>query len=212
MADTNPFPRTVASITREGRGPQTHAYDDPNLGPLEFLLAVMRATHLPMATRIKAASAAMPYTAPRPNTNSFHIDAERIRCKVIIPDMPELFLREGQGPRTPAKEFAAEDPEQDNTISQSFSVGRLNNHPAQSGDTPVLNIETNSYPPTLPDYSTPPTPPTPDELQAVKAAINRLRPDLAHLPIPEPHLCACGHWMFGPCPLGERCRERSKLN
>jgi hypothetical protein len=25
-------------------------------------------------------------------------------------------------------------------------------------------------------------------------------------------LCQCGHWLFGPCPLGERCRDRSKLN
>ena len=42
--------------------------------------------------------------------------------------------------------------------------------------------------------------------------INKLRPDLAHVPIPEPRMCRCGHWLFGPCPLGERCRERSKLN
>src|SRR6516164_351012 len=68
MADTNPFPRTVASITREGRGPQTHAYDAPDIGPLEFLQAVYHATHLPMSVRIQAAEAALPYATsfPRP--------------------------------------------------------------------------------------------------------------------------------------------------
>ena len=69
MADANnPFPRTVASITREGRGPQTHAYNDPNLSPKEFLLAVMRDPSQPMATRIKAARDVAPYfiAAPRP--------------------------------------------------------------------------------------------------------------------------------------------------
>ena len=69
MADANnPFPRTVASITREGRGPQTHAYNDPNLSPKEFLLAVMRDPSQPMATRITAARDVAPYfiAAPRP--------------------------------------------------------------------------------------------------------------------------------------------------
>src|SRR5262249_27851678 len=50
MADTNQFPRTVASITRKGQGPQTHTYDDPDLSPLQFLLEVMHAKHLPLAT------------------------------------------------------------------------------------------------------------------------------------------------------------------
>ena len=60
--------RSVASITREGRGPQTHAYNDPNLSPKEFLLAVMRDPSQPMATRIKAARDVAPYfiAAPRP--------------------------------------------------------------------------------------------------------------------------------------------------
>ena len=66
MADTNPFPRTVASITREGRGPQTHAYDAPDLSPIEFLRAVYHATHLPMSTRIDAARGLLPFTEPAP--------------------------------------------------------------------------------------------------------------------------------------------------
>ena len=67
MADANnPFPRTVASITREGRGPQTHAYDDPDLSPIEFLQAVYHATHLPMSIRIDAARGLLPFTEPAP--------------------------------------------------------------------------------------------------------------------------------------------------
>jgi hypothetical protein len=56
MADTNPFPRTVASITREGRGPQTHAYDAPNLSAKEFMLAVMHDPSVDIRERIKAAA------------------------------------------------------------------------------------------------------------------------------------------------------------
>jgi hypothetical protein len=68
MVDTNPFPRTVASITREGRGPQTHAYDDPDLSPKDFMLAVMRDTTLPIQTRVKAAAYLLPLTEHQPRT------------------------------------------------------------------------------------------------------------------------------------------------
>src|SRR5215472_18087005 len=168
----------------------------------------MRAQHLPMATRISAASAAMPFTTPRPGPqNSF-----RIGCRIIIPHMSELFEGSGCEPRTPANEFVAggtEDPEQINSETHSFSLSASNSHPAQSETPGPINTETNSTPQTLVDYS---TPPTSAELLEIKSAINRLRPDLAHLPVTAPHLCRCGHWMFGPCPLGERCCDRTKLN
>ena len=57
---TEPMVRTVASITREGRGPQTHAYDDPDLSPIEFLQAVYRDPLLPMSIRIDAARGLLP--------------------------------------------------------------------------------------------------------------------------------------------------------
>jgi len=105
------------------------------------------------------------------------------------------------------KEFAARDPEQANTNSQSKSRIRPDD-PQPSSETPApINIETNSYPPTLIDYS---KPPTPAELQEIKAAINKLRPDLAHLPVPEFHLCPCGHWITGEYDCCRR--ELSKLN
>jgi hypothetical protein len=57
---SEPIARTVASITREGRGPQTHTYDDPDLSPIEFLQAVYHAAHLPMSIRIDAARGLLP--------------------------------------------------------------------------------------------------------------------------------------------------------
>jgi len=181
--------RSVASITREGRGPQTHAYDAPDLSPLQFLTEVMHAKHLPLDMRIKAASALLPYTNSSPRSQTIPP-----RCKIIIG---------GLGP------CATDPPEQINENLQSFSVSADNSCQPSSEPPAPVNTETNSYPQTFIDYS---TPPTPAELQEIKAAINRLRPDLAHLPVPEPHLCACGHWIFGPCPLGERCCDRTKLN
>ena len=69
------------------------------------------------------------------------------------------------------------------------------------------NLTTIPNTPPLIDYS---TPPTPAELQEIKAAINALRPDLAHLPVPEFHLCPCGHWITGEYDCCRR--ELSKLN
>jgi hypothetical protein len=166
--------------------PTTHAYNDPELSPIEFLKAVYHATHLPMSTRIEAASALLPFTEPKPRpTNSFPP-----RCKIIIG---------GLGPCSP-------DPET-NTISQPSSIGADNTRQTSSEAVAPVYTETTFYPQTFIDYS---TPPTPAELQEIKAAVHALRPDLAHLPPPEPRLCACGHWIFGDC--GCPPRNPSKLN
>ena len=194
MADTNPFPRTVASITRECRAPQTYAYDDPDLSPIEFLQAVYHATHLPMSVRIDAARGLLPYTEPRPaNIPSLHIG-----CTIVIGSLGPCDP--SPEPRSPADPtgFHSQNP-----FGANITVPRDGEPQAPQ------NLRTIPEPSPFIDYS---TSPTPAELQEIKAAINRLRPDLAHLPIPEPHLCACGHWMFGPCPLGERCCDRTKLN
>ena len=134
MADTNPFPRTVASITREGKGPQTHAYDDPDIGPIEFLLAVMRAQHLPMATRISAASALLPFTEPRPGprpTNSVP------RCTIVIGGIPPEAL-----------DRITADHSQN---PLSANKGPSHNLSAQGSQ----NIEATPEPSYLPDYSIP---------------------------------------------------------
>jgi len=163
----------------------SHPCNNPNLSPIEFLEAVMHDDTFSIALRAKAAKAltSMQTKAPVPP----------ITIHIKDPYSHEYLTRFPW-----LKEFAAKDPEQVNTNSQSKSRIRPDN-PQPSSETPgPTNIETNSYPATLIDYS---TPPTPAERQEIKAAINRLRPDLAHLPVPEPHLCACGHWIFGPCPL-----------
>ena len=175
----------MASITREGCGPQTHAYDDPDLSPIEFLQLVYRDPLLPMSLRIDAARGLLPYTEPRPAS----APSSHVGCTIVIggiPDPDRITADHSQNPLPPNKALS---------------------HGGEPGD--PQNLTTIPEPPSLPGYS---TPPTPAELQEIKAAINRLRPDLAHLPVPEPHLCACGHWIFGPCPLGEQCCDRTKLN
>jgi hypothetical protein len=173
---------TVRDFVRNDLPPQSHAYDDPDLSPIEFLLAVMRDTSLPLPIRISAASAVAPYQHPRSRQ-----DIVPYHCKIIIGGLP------------PPEPGAGADPT--GFHSQDLRSASIN---VTHGDEAVnlVNIETTSSPPSL------------AEIEEIKAAVHALRPDLAHLPIPEPRLCACGHWMFGPCPLGEQCRERSstKLN
>ena len=96
VAMTDHTIRSVASITREGRAPQPHACDAPNLSAKEFLLAVMHDRTLPLATRIKAASALLPFTnsVPRP-TNSVP------RCKIVIGGLKPYNM--DLSPRTPSR-------------------------------------------------------------------------------------------------------------
>ena len=187
---TEPMVRTVASITREGRGPQTHAYDDPDLSPIEFLQAVYRDPLLPMSIRIDAARGLLPYTehppGPRP-ANSFP------RCTIIIGGLGPCDHGSSPG-----------DPEQINGKSQSFSPF-ANDSPQPQSETPgPLNIETTPEPSTLIDYS---TPPTPAELQQIKAAVHALRPDYDPSKPLTLHLCACGHWLTFPCDCATRTRH-----
>jgi len=157
-----------------------HAYNVPDLSPIEFLTAVYRDTHLPMVSRIQAASALLPYThpAPRPVVQGY----VAYPCKIIIG---------GLGPGGP------DDP--------------TRNH-SQNPNSPEITLTRDDDTVAPLNLTRSPDPPSPTDLLEIKAAINKLRPDLAHLPIPEPRLCACGHWLFGPCPLGDHCREKSKLN
>jgi hypothetical protein len=183
------MPERIQPTVAHGSAPSHHAYNDPDLSPIEFLQAVYRDTHLPMVTRIQAASALLPFThpAPRPTVQG----CVHYRCKIIIGGL-------GPGP--------ADDP----TRNHSQVPDPASKTPARDDTTGNFqNLTTIPEPSTFIDYS---TPPTPAELQEIKAAINKLRPELAHHPVPAPHLCGCGHWIFGPCPLGEQCRDRSKLN
>ena len=148
----------------------THPCNNPNLSPEEFLQRVMVDDTFSMALRVKAAAALTSIQTKAP--------VPPITIHIKDPYSHEYLTRFPW-----LKEFAAKDPEQVNTNSQSKSRIRPDN-PQPSSETPgPTNIETNSYPQTLIDYS---KPPTPAELQEIKAAINKLRPDLTHLPVPEP--------------------------
>jgi hypothetical protein len=177
-------------FTHQDPGPSPHAYNDPDLSPIEFLLAVMHCDRLPMSTRIDAARGLLPYTEPRPAC----APSSHVGCTIVIG---------GLGPCDPDPLPGSTRDHSQNPFGAQIPVPRDD----EPGD--PQNLTTTSYPPSLPNYS---DPPTPAELQEIKAAINRLRPDLADLAVPEFRFCECGNWICGPCPLGERCREKSKLN
>jgi hypothetical protein len=46
--------------------PPVHRYNDRGLSPVEFLLEVMHAQHLPMSVRLDAAKGAAPFVATTP--------------------------------------------------------------------------------------------------------------------------------------------------
>jgi hypothetical protein len=183
---------TVKEFVRIGLPPRTHLYDNPDLSAVEFLLAVMHDTHQPMSYRVEAAKAALPYTNSFPSKVQGYV---AYHCRIIIPPFE---------PRTPDHP-PADDPTKNHSENLDFASKTLTHN--LEAVTP-LNIETTS------------NPPTPAEIAEIKAVIQRLRPDLvgsdlvgpdADLSnIPEPRLCACGHWMFYPC----KCvsRDTSKMN
>ena len=95
-------PEAAKAAQAPASTPTTHAYNDPDLSPIEFLLAVMHASHIPMSTRIEAARGLLPYTEPRPAS------VPPPRCTIVIPPFE---------PTTPDPGSGTASPEQDNTIS-----------------------------------------------------------------------------------------------
>jgi hypothetical protein len=178
MVDTNQSPpRTVAEITKNSDADlPSHACDNPDLNALEFLLAVMHDRTFPLSVRMKAAEGAAPYFTPRPG-NSRHYPCVGYHLTYVIPD--NLSLRQGHEPRTP---------EQINANSQSKSQIRSNSHHPSSETPAPLYTETNSYPLSF------------DDIQQIKAAVQRLHPDADLSQLPD-HLtlCECGHWIPFPC-------------
>src|SRR6516162_3457597 len=114
----------------------THPCNNPNLSPEEFLQRVMDDNTFSMALRVKDAAAltAIQTKAPLPP----------VTIHITDPYSHEYLARFPW-----LKQFAAKDPEQVNTISQSKDRIRPDN-PQPSSETPgPTNIETNSYPPYL---------------------------------------------------------------
>jgi len=118
--------------------PPPHAYNDPDLSPIEFLYAVYRDASLPMSIRIDAARGLLPYTEPRPA----RIPSSDVSCTIVIPPF------EARTPDTEAHEG-------DNGKSQSFPENRSYNPQPPSGPAAPVYTETTSPPQTFPDYSAP---------------------------------------------------------
>jgi len=114
----------------------SHPCNNPNLSPREFLEAVMHDDTFSIALRAKAAKALTSIQTKAP--------VPPITIHIKDPYSHEYLTRFPW-----LKEFAAKDPEQVNTNSQSKSRIRPDN-PQPSSETPgPTNIETNSYPPYL---------------------------------------------------------------
>ena len=185
----------VRKTPAEAPGP-AHPCDAPGLSPLQFLYAVFRDRTFPMSVRIEAARILLPLTEPRPASSV----PSRIGCKIIIPELPTEALER---------------------LTANHSHFSASSHivPSHSGETqgpPILRDDTEPpNPEPFIDYS---QPLSPSEIEEIKAAVDRLRPDLSHLPAPQPHLCShCGHWMVGPTYPECICRtyssrDPSKLN
>jgi hypothetical protein len=198
MADTKQSPprQTVKDFVRkspsEAPGP-AHPCDAPGLSPIDFLQAIYRDPLLPMSTRIDAARGLLPYTEPRPAS----IPSSHIGCTIVIG---------GLGPCSPSP-CEPRSPADPTGFHSQNPFGAHITVPRDGEPQAPQNLRTIPEPSPFIDYS---TSPTPAELQEIKAAINALRPDLAHLPVPEFHLCPCGHWITGEYDCCRR--ELSKLN
>ena len=178
----------------------THPCNNPNLSPEEFLQRVMVDDTFSMALRVKAAAALTSIQTKAP--------VPPITIHIKDPYSYEYLARFPW-----LKEFATKDPEQVNTISQSKDRIRPDN-PQLSSETPgPLNTETPSPPQTFKPFLSTPGPSYIEhtEILQVKAAVNKLRPDLAHLPLPDQfYHCSCWDcWFTFPCDCP---RDASKLN
>src|SRR5262249_42580626 len=148
MADHNPSPPKTESLHQAPE--PSHAYDNPRLGPRDFLLAVMHSPEAAIKDRIRAASERLriygedSFSPPQP--------------KYVIGGTPSEAL----GP-CPASHRQGPAIERTENSSQKDSFAHI--APSHSGEGPSpLNIETDT-----PNLSF-------DDIQQVKAAVQRLHP------------------------------------
>ena len=188
MANANQSPSKAhqAATAAQDLEPTAHAYDNPHLGPRQFMLAVMRDPTVSITDRMKAADMLMRIFPHE----SVH---------------PSLTIRIAPFPHCTDAESGATDERLGN---DSHSLEISHKAVSHSGDTTApVNLReppdpSTPDPPFLIDYS---QPLTPSEIEEFKAAVHKLRPDFAHLPVPEFHLCPCGHWITGTYPC---CKAR----
>jgi len=169
MATVKDFVRKPPS---EAPGP-AHPCDDPSLSATQFLYAIYHDPTFPLSVRINAAARLLPFTESVPTAM-----APEPRCTIVIGGIP------------------TEAQDHDNRNQQSFLCDRsCSSHP-HDGHPGPSNIETNTDPPTLIDYS---QPLTPTGIQEIKAAVHALQPNFdPSQPVPL-YLCACGHWLTFRC-------------
>jgi len=185
MATVKDFVRKDPS---ELHGP-AHPCDAPDISGTEFLYAVMRDRSLPLTQRIRAAGELMRLYPDESFTPSL---------KIIIPYQGSL----------------TKDPGPDNTNQQANSPSRLYNPRPLPGAFGPSYIERTFDDPTFTDnqiddhYIDYSKPPSPDEIEEIKAAVHALRPDydLPSHPLTL-HLCACDHWLTFPCDCATRTRH-----
>ena len=173
-------------FTHQNPEPSPHAYNDPDLSPIEFLTAVYNDASLPMSIRIDAARGLLPYTEPRPaRVPSWN------GCTIVIPPFEAGT----------ADHEACTPPPPDPTRNHSQNL--------VSPNIPVTHNLEAVAPQNLTIYS---DPPSPAEIAEIKAAVQRLHPDADLSNIPEPRLCECGFWMFYPCKCVSLSPDPSKMN
>jgi len=99
---------TVKDFVRKGLDPEPpHAYDNPDLSPIEFLRACMHDTRLPLAMRMDAAAKLLPLTESVPP--SVRIS----KVKIVIEGIHD-------------QDSFAQAPDGKNRNQQAFSSGRSN--------------------------------------------------------------------------------------
>ena len=176
MADHNPSQQT-ASKAQGPTSTEHHAYDAPNISAKEFLLRVMHAPDVPIKDRIRAASSLL---------RLFPHDWDPPQLKYVIGGIPSSCARAaGLGTPSQDPDFSADGK---NRNQQSFLSDRSYNHYPRDRAQGPSNIETNTEPLSF------------DDIQQIKAAVQRLHPDADLSQVPD-HLtlCECGHWMLFPC-------------
>jgi hypothetical protein len=73
-----------------------HLYDNPYLGPLDFLAAVMHAEEVSIADRIAAAEALLPYYQPplMPSVRPLYVNGiptdQDVIVKIVVPELPSV--------------------------------------------------------------------------------------------------------------------------
>jgi len=159
------------NLSALNQDPAPHAYDAPNLTPVQFMLAVMRDTTLPLSIRLDAASKVAPFTHPRPRPFESRLyESIPHRGTIVIGGLP-----------TEAQSETTE-------IGSHFSPSSHIPVPHSGEPKAPVNIET------IID------PLSPTDIQQIKSVVQRLHPDADLSQTPD-HLtlCECGHWMLFPC-------------